>query len=189
VAGGTWTVNRASGWNVNGGVMDVPSGTAVTSTTVSGGGGLVVESGGTADSRSGTAWRRKSESGGIASGSFVKAGGTELLEPGGTISGATVSSGGTVRNLSAASHCRPASSSPPAHPALGSGEVFSGFIVSSGLTLKVLSFGTDLSATVSAGGVVASGGFDSATTILKARRREGQLRRHRHQYFDHGRRH
>ena len=37
--------------------------------------------------------------------------------------------------------------------ALGSGEVFSGFIVSSGLTLKVLSFGTDLSATVSAGGV------------------------------------
>src|SRR5262249_218082 len=79
VAGGTGTVKGASGWNVNGGVMDVASGTSVSRTTVSGGGVLLVESGG------------------FVSSATVKAGGTELFEPGGTMSGVTVSKGGTLQ--------------------------------------------------------------------------------------------
>src|SRR5262249_44581187 len=78
VVGGTWTVNRASGWNVNGGVMDVASGTSVSRTTVSGGGVLLVESGG------------------FVSSATVKAGGTELFEPGGTMSRVTISKGATL---------------------------------------------------------------------------------------------
>src|SRR5262249_18292446 len=49
VVGGTWTISGSgSGWNVRGGTMELTSGTLLSSTLVSGGGILMVDSGATA---------------------------------------------------------------------------------------------------------------------------------------------
>jgi autotransporter passenger strand-loop-strand repeat protein len=85
------------------------------------------------------------------------------------VSSVTVSSGGTVELVSGVTLPPGVKFSVGGILALGPGEVFSGFTVTSGLTLEVLSGGTDFGAIVSGGGtlVVGSGGTDSGTTILK----------------------
>ena len=151
VVSGTWTVSSASTahWAIKSGILEIASG-ELTSTTVSSGGVLVVESGGTASS------------------SFVKAGGTEIIEPGAVVSGVSLVSGATVELVGGIP--LPSGIAIPAGGILGiAGGVYSALPVSSGRTLKVLSGGTDLGAMVSGGGtlVVAAGGTDSGATILK----------------------
>ena len=98
---------------------------------------------------------------------IVSAGGTDIVQSGAAVSNVTVLKGGTLELVGG--NTTPPKLSAGTILALGSAAVLSGYTVSSGITLKVLSGGADIGATISNGGtaIVTSGGTDSGTTILK----------------------
>ena len=107
-------------------------------------------------------------SGGSLTSTTVSSGGVLAIDSGATVSGVTIKTGATLELFGGIP--LPSGVTIPAGATLGvGGGVYSGLIVSSGHTLKVLSGGTDLDATVRSGGalIVGSDGTDSGATILK----------------------
>ena len=107
-------------------------------------------------------------SGGALTSTTVSSGGVLAINSGATVSGVTIKTGATLELFGGIP--LPSGVTIPAGATLGvGGGVYSGLIVSSGHTLKVLSGGTDLDATVRSGGalIVGSDGTDSGATILK----------------------
>jgi autotransporter passenger strand-loop-strand repeat protein len=107
-------------------------------------------------------------SGGALTSTTVSSGGVLAIDSGAAVSGVTIKTGATLELFGGIP--LPSGVTIPAGATLGvGGGVYSGLIVSSGHTLKVLSGGTDLDATVRSGGalIVGSDGTDSGATILK----------------------
>ena len=102
---------------------------------------------------------------------IVSSGGTDIVDSGVPVSGVTVLKGGTLELVGGNTSGNATLPKLPAGAilALGSSEVLSSYAVSSGITLKVFSGGTDIGATISNGGtaIVTSGGTDSDAIILK----------------------